>query len=183
MEVVVVMVAVWKAGGVVVLVDPAHPVERVGLVLREAAPVVLVTSSVVRDRLTGSAGSAGLLEGFAGSVVLVDEPDSWDAAVPGGSAAAGSVSAGPVGLDAAAYVVFTSGSTGRPKGVVVSHRSLANLAVAHRVAVVEPAVARAGGRRLRVLNVLSFAFDGSVDPLVWMLAGHTMHVLPGGLMG
>ncbi|MCK9879163.1 AMP-binding protein, partial [Frankia sp. Ag45/Mut15] len=84
---------------------------------------------------------------------------------------------------AAAYVVFTSGSTGRPKGVVATHGGLVNLALAHARDLVEPAVARLGGRRLRVLNVLSFAFDGTLDPVVWMLAGHAMHILPDALMG
>ncbi|WP_256804967.1 AMP-binding protein, partial [Frankia sp. ACN10a] len=62
-EVVVVMVAVWKAGGVVVPVDPAHPVSRVGVVVGEAAPLVVVTSSVVADRVAQA--------GFSGRTILV----------------------------------------------------------------------------------------------------------------
>ncbi|MCM3926426.1 AMP-binding protein, partial [Frankia sp. AiPs1] len=175
-EVVVVMVAVWKAGGVVVPVDPAHPVSRVGVVLGEADPLVVVASSSVADRVAEA--------GFVGRMILVDDPDSWpDTDTDTDTDAHVNADAVSVGAGSAAYVVFTSGSTGRPKGVVGTHGGLVNLALAHRVAVMDPVVVRLGGRRLRVLNVLSFAFDGSLDPLVWMLAGHAMHVLPGGVMG
>ncbi|KPM54432.1 hypothetical protein ACG83_18075 [Frankia sp. R43] len=168
-DVVVVMVAVWKAGGVFVPVDAGAPAGRVNAILGEAGASVVVSVSAL----------VGRLGGVAGPVVLVDEPASWPV-VPTDP---GSFSGSRVGGDAAAYVVFTSGSSGRPKGVVGTHAGLVNLVLAHRAAVVERAVAAAGGRRLRVLNVLSFAFDGSLDPLVWMLSGHAMHVLPDGLMG
>ncbi|MEU5692041.1 amino acid adenylation domain-containing protein [Actinosynnema sp. NPDC020468] len=151
-DVVVAMLAVWKAGGVVVPVDPAYPGPRIAAVLADAAPVVVVTN---RTDL--------------GIPAVAADPATWVGT---------GVPPGPAGPDSAAYVVFTSGSSGRPKGVVATHGGLANLASAHRRAVMEPL-----GRRVRVLNALSFAFDGSVDPLVWMLAGHEMHVLPDGLMG
>ncbi|WP_311984660.1 non-ribosomal peptide synthetase [Parafrankia sp. CH37] len=168
-DVVVVMVAVWKAGGVFVPVDGGAPAGRVGAVLGEAGVSVVVSVSEL----------SGCLEGFSGPVVLMDEPASW----PADDSGVGAVPRVSVGGDAAAYVVFTSGSSGRPKGVVGTHAGLVNLVLAHRGAVVERAVAAVGGRRLRVLNVLSFAFDGSLDPLVWMLSGHAMHVLPDALMG
>ncbi|WP_238009491.1 amino acid adenylation domain-containing protein [Dactylosporangium sp. AC04546] len=162
-DVVVATLAVWKAGAVAVPVDPGHPAERVAMVLAEADPAVVVATAATRPRLSG----------YGGPVVAADRPATWT-----GSGAR----RGPVSPQSAAYLVFTSGSTGRPKGVVATHGGLANLALAHRAAVIDPAQARAG-RRLRVLNALSFAFDGTLDPLVWMLAGHAMHILPDDLMG
>ncbi|TMR13276.1 non-ribosomal peptide synthetase, partial [Nonomuraea turkmeniaca] len=73
---------------------------------------------------------------------------------------------------AAAYVVYTSGSTGRPKGVQVPHAGLVNLFLSHRRRLMQPA-----GRGLQVAHVASFVFDGSWEPLIWMLDGHTLHVL------
>ncbi|SES40401.1 non-ribosomal peptide synthetase [Actinokineospora terrae] len=140
-DVIVSMFAVWKAGAVVVPVDPAYPADRIAATLAAARPVVVI------DNTTPPASDSR----------------GW---LPG-----------PVSPDSAAYIVFTSGSTGRPKGVVATHGGVANLALAHRAAfIVQP-------RRFRALNLLSFAFDGSVDPLLWLFAGHTVHVLPDHLMG
>ncbi|MEU6293495.1 amino acid adenylation domain-containing protein, partial [Streptomyces sp. NPDC046988] len=102
-DVVVALLAVWKAGGAYLPVDPEAPAERVTWLLEDADPVCVVTSA-------GLAG--GLPEGLA---VLVDE------------AVADGEPVGPVRVESghAAYVIYTSGSTGRPKGVVVSHGALA----------------------------------------------------------
>ncbi|MFD4636955.1 amino acid adenylation domain-containing protein [Lentzea sp. NPDC058436] len=151
-DVVVAMVAVWKAGGVTVPVDPKYPAERIAAVFTEATPAVAITT---REDL--------------GVPTVLPAPASWHGTGD---------PRGPAGPESAAYIVFTSGSSGRPKGVVATHSGVVNLATAHRKAVMDPL-----GRTLRVLNSLSFAFDGSVDPLVWMLAGHEMHVLPDRLMG
>ncbi|MCM3886205.1 condensation domain-containing protein, partial [Frankia sp. R82] len=79
----------------------------------------------------------------------------------------------------AASVIYTSGSTGRPKAVVGTHRGLANLFGSHAVDLVAPALRAAGPERdaLRVLHAASFSFDGSWEPLLWLLAGHEVHVV------
>ncbi|HEX9548427.1 MAG TPA: AMP-binding protein, partial [Acidimicrobiales bacterium] len=76
-----------------------------------------------------------------------------------------------------AYVIYTSGSTGQPKGVVVSHESVANLLYDHLRGVYAPSVAKVGGRRLRVAHTYSFSFDASLDQLLWMFAGHELHIV------
>jgi amino acid adenylation domain-containing protein len=75
-----------------------------------------------------------------------------------------------------AYMTYTSGSTGRPKGVVVTHQGLANLAAFEHREVVGPAARRAG-RRLRASLVAALSFDASWDMVLWLLAGHELHVL------
>jgi amino acid adenylation domain-containing protein/non-ribosomal peptide synthase protein (TIGR01720 family) len=72
------------------------------------------------------------------------------------------------GPGAVAYILFTSGSTGRPKGVLVGHAGLANLLAAHRASVMTG--------RTAVMTTASFSFDAALDPLLWMLAGHELHV-------
>ncbi|GAA3441684.1 amino acid adenylation domain-containing protein [Planomonospora venezuelensis] len=73
--------------------------------------------------------------------------------------------------DDAAYVIYTSGSTGRPKGVVATHRGLAALLAGHRERLFPP------GERLRVAHTASFSFDASLDPVLWMVGGHELHLL------
>ncbi|WP_462203464.1 condensation domain-containing protein, partial [Frankia sp. CcWB3] len=79
----------------------------------------------------------------------------------------------------AASVIYTSGSTGVPKAVVGTHRGLVNLFVSHVVDLIAPAEHAAGPDRdaQRVLHAASFSFDGSWEPLLWLLAGHEVHVV------
>ncbi|WP_433337020.1 amino acid adenylation domain-containing protein [Spirillospora sp. CA-294931] len=77
----------------------------------------------------------------------------------------------------AAYVIYTSGSTGRPKGVTVPHAGVLNYYAAHRRSFFEPAVAAAGGRRMRFAHLASFSFDTSWMGLLWMIDGHELHLI------
>jgi non-ribosomal peptide synthetase component F len=71
-----------------------------------------------------------------------------------------------------AYVLATSGSTGRPKAVQVTQGAVANLLDSHRRGVM------ARGRRLRVAHTAPFTVDAALDPVLWMVAGHELVLLP-----
>ncbi len=73
-----------------------------------------------------------------------------------------------------AYVIYTSGSTGRPKGVMIQHRSALNLAEALYRAI----YAHRPNGQLRVSLNAPLPFDASVQQLVQLLYGHTLHILP-----
>ncbi|MEV4517463.1 non-ribosomal peptide synthase/polyketide synthase, partial [Dactylosporangium sp. NPDC049525] len=135
-EVVVAALAVWKAGGVFLPIDPEYPVERVGFMVVDAAPVCVVTVSSV----------VGVLAGVESPLVVLDEPvvDVQDVVLP----------AWPL-PDQLAYVIYTSGSTGTPKGVGVSHAALANAAEAF-------VPVFGAGPGIGVLQFASFSFDASV---------------------
>ncbi|MFI6495514.1 amino acid adenylation domain-containing protein, partial [Streptomyces sp. NPDC050564] len=100
-DLVVALLAVWRAGAGYVPLDPMLPRERVEGMLADAGVSVAVTSAAYVDR-------------FTVDVVRVDEDHPEAGWLPS------------VDLDALAYTIFTSGSTGRPKGVQVTHRSLVN---------------------------------------------------------
>nr|QEO73881.1 AMP-dependent synthetase and ligase [uncultured bacterium] len=68
----------------------------------------------------------------------------------------------------AAYVIYTSGSTGKPKGVVVEHRNLMNLIINHRAQF---------PRDMRVALTAVFSFDTSLEGLVFLAAGHELHLI------
>ncbi|MFE5791333.1 amino acid adenylation domain-containing protein [Streptomyces sp. NPDC056503] len=159
---VVAWLAVGKAGGVYLPIDPQNPLERIRSILGEAAPAALVTT----ERLAADVKDA------VPSRVLVTEHrqphrpdhDPTDADRPG-----------PLLLDHAAYVIFTSGSTGRPKGVTVLHRALANLWEYHtRVTFPPPATPE---DRLGVALSASLAFDTSWEGMLALIAGHELHLL------
>ncbi|MEV6929729.1 amino acid adenylation domain-containing protein [Dactylosporangium sp. NPDC051485] len=70
-----------------------------------------------------------------------------------------------------AYLIYTSGSTGRPKGVLVEHASLLNLFEHHRLQLM-------GDRReVRVALSAAMVFDTSWEGVLWLVAGHELHVL------
>jgi len=168
-ELVVALLAVLKAGGAYLPVDPAYPAERVGYLLGDARPACLVTTGALRSRLAGAGGAAG-----AGAVVVVDDPaTAAEVAGFGGGDLSDAERVSALLPGHPAYVIYTSGSTGRPKGVLVEHRSLANLLGSHRAGV----VAAAGGGRLRVALTASFSFDTSWDELLLMADGHELHVI------
>ncbi|HEX8189018.1 MAG TPA: amino acid adenylation domain-containing protein, partial [Pyrinomonadaceae bacterium] len=145
--------AVLKAGGAYLPLDPAYPRERLAYMVEDSGLRVLVTSR-------------GLVEGLTPEgvrVVILDEPLPT---FTGDDV----VAAGPreVTADNLAYVIYTSGSTGRPRGVALTHGGLSNLVAAQR---------RAFGVRPdeRVLQFASFSFDASVSEFfVTLLAGATL---------
>ncbi|MEU6756785.1 amino acid adenylation domain-containing protein [Streptomyces sp. NPDC046685] len=107
-EAVTAVVAAWKAGAAYVPLDPAQPHQRLGHILEDSQPAVIVTVSHL----------ASVLPPHQARLILVDRPLPR---VPGGCPPAGPAIVLPDNL---AYVIYTSGSTGRPKGVGVAHRGL-----------------------------------------------------------
>ncbi|RAG83172.1 non-ribosomal peptide synthetase [Streptacidiphilus pinicola] len=108
------VLAVTKTGATFVPVDLAFPFERIGLVLADARPGCVITTS--RTRLAR--------ETVAAPMLLLDDPELRAALRdrPTDNPAPG------IGPEQSAYLIYTSGSTGTPKGVDVTHRGLAGLA-------------------------------------------------------
>ncbi|WP_461087959.1 amino acid adenylation domain-containing protein, partial [Streptomyces deserti] len=102
-DLLVAILAVLKAGGAYLPIDPEQPAERVAFMIEDAAPVLVLDEAAMRVEVEGYAESA------------VSDADRIAPLLPGHPA----------------YVIYTSGSTGRPKGVVVSHEGFANLSVSH----------------------------------------------------
>ncbi|MET9636357.1 non-ribosomal peptide synthetase [Streptomyces virginiae] len=126
------LLAVWSLGGTAVPLDPGHPVERLGGVLRDAGAAVLVATGVPAGLETGGIGLLTPREVRRG--------------------APGALAVSPPAPDGCAYLIYTSGTTGRPKGVEVTYRGLDTFVEALRGLGLPP-----GGLGL---NAVSPAFDG-----------------------
>ncbi|OZD08144.1 hypothetical protein CH275_06230 [Rhodococcus sp. 06-235-1A] len=153
-EMIVGVLAAWKAGAGYVPIDPAHPAERIAHILRDAQPPVVLTHSSTDAVVRASVQAAAQHSDAVTRTLRVDDPSS--------------VGTGPVLVERpkdsdTAYVIYTSGSTGVPKGVVISHGSLRNL--------VGWAVDTFGSQGLsRVYCATSLCFDVSVFEIFPALA-------------
>jgi amino acid adenylation domain-containing protein len=111
-DLVVALLAVWKAGGCYLPLDPDYPAERLAYLLSDSRAGLVIGRAETLDDLP--AGPQRFLR-------LDDR--AVQAAVDSEALTAPDV---PVHPDQTAYVIYTSGSTGRPKGVWVTHRGLLN---------------------------------------------------------
>ncbi|WP_274562737.1 non-ribosomal peptide synthase/polyketide synthase [Streptomyces spiramyceticus] len=152
------LLAVAKAGGVYVPLDPQYPSERLNFMVADAGMALVLTDAASVERIPG--GDVPLMR--------VDA----DAAQPGADDPVRPVRRDRTqSLDAGAYVIYTSGSTGRPKGVMVSHRGIVSMAAAH-----QRALGLTAGSRM--LQGVSPNFDVAMaDVMVSWYAGATL-VLP-----
>ncbi|WKX71564.1 non-ribosomal peptide synthetase [Streptomyces sp. XD-27] len=152
-DLVVALLAVLKAGGAYLPVDPRYPSHRLAAIFDEARPHLVLTHSA----------TVAVLPGHNAPDVLLDTLD---------------LSADTTGIELQlhaeqlAYVMYTSGSTGKPKGVAITHAGVVNgvLRLASRVGL-EP------GKRL--LAGTSINFDVSAFEIFTTLAtGGVVEVVP-----
>ncbi|MFF1925665.1 amino acid adenylation domain-containing protein [Streptomyces sp. NPDC058221] len=174
-DMVAALFAVLRTGSAYLPLDLDHPADRLRLMARDTGPLCLVSTSAVAPSLRDE-------EGAVAPELLLDEPSvaAELAALPGDAITDAERPAFAHGLpgrlDHPAYVIYTSGSTGRPKGVVTPYRGLTNMQFNHQKEIFDPAIASAGGRRLRIAHTVSFAFDMSWEELLWLVEGHEVHV-------
>ncbi|WP_277343326.1 non-ribosomal peptide synthetase [Streptomyces sp. Tu 4128] len=116
-ELVVGMLAVLKAGGVYVPIDPEYPPDRIRYMIEDSDPALVLTTSDVDARIG---------EECCGPLTFVmDDPGTGRSlARHSGGGLTDADRSGPLLPGHPAYVIYTSGTTGRPKGVVIEHRAL-----------------------------------------------------------
>lgn len=158
-EMVVGILAIMKAGGAYLPLDPILPKERLAFMLEDAQlPLLLVQPHLVYE-----------LPPHEAKLVTIDKEGAeftdYSQANPVSS----------VQLENIAYVIYTSGSTGKPKGAINTHKGLCN-----RLLWMQDTYKLTASDR--VLQKTSFSFDVSVWEFFWTLfTGATLVVAkPGG---
>jgi len=101
------LTAILQAGAAWLPLDTGYPDERLGYMVEDARPRLIITESALQDRFA-------LLGTLLTFDQLADEHQQPRHALPQPD------SSHP------AYVLYTSGSTGRPKGVVVGQQAIVN---------------------------------------------------------
>ena len=144
-EMLVALLAVLKAGGAYLPLDPDYPPERLAHMLRDSGAALVLTQTALHAQfaavLTETGAEAWLLDGQDEG----GDAGNLDVAVHG---------------ESLAYVIYTSGSTGLPKGVMVRHDAVTNFLATMAE---QPGMTAAD----RVLGLTSLSFDIAVLEL-WL---------------
>jgi amino acid adenylation domain-containing protein len=111
LDLVIALLAVVKAGGAYLPLDPRYPSARLQALWEDAQMPWIVSRTELGEHFAGCSASLLLLDQVASQIL--QEPRTNPQR--------------PIQPEQLAYVIFTSGSTGKPKGVAISHAALTNL--------------------------------------------------------
>ena len=147
--------AIMKAGGAYMPLDPHFPEERLAFMCEDAGvKLILSEGNLVKN----------VMPSFTGDVIVSSElqqlPELSKPLVVETKA------------DDAAVILFTSGSTGKPKGVVLEHHGVVNFAHWYAKEMKMDQTSKSVG-------YANFGFDAHmIDIYPTLLVGGTVHILP-----
>ncbi|MGF7238906.1 MAG: non-ribosomal peptide synthetase, partial [Frankia sp.] len=143
-DLIVSLLAILKAGGWYLPLDPAYPVARLAFMVEDSGAALVLSRRGIEPPVPAGV-QVCFLDDISGTAPPIDGPDA-------------------LGGDELSYVIYTSGSTGRPKGVLITHRSA--------VALLRWVRSTFTARELSgVLAATSVCFDLSVFEIFGTLAG------------
>lgn len=137
-EIIVTILAIWKAGGCYVPIEGTSPRTRIFSILDEIDPSFVISQSSLRELFRADSPF---------ELIMLDELNlekerrtNPETHLEG---------------DDLAYIIYTSGTTGKPKGVMIEHQSLFNFIHA------SSSVMKLDSS-LRILSVTNYTFDISI---------------------
>ncbi|CZT05102.1 uncharacterized protein RCO7_12008 [Rhynchosporium graminicola] len=144
---VVSQVAVLKAGGACVPIDPNLPRARMEIIMKEVGATIALTSVECSELLP-----------ITSEITLVIVNNAFVTSLPLPGVSTEMIPNEPLKSSNAAFIMFTSGSTGIPKGIVQEHR--------HMTASIEAHTARMSiTPSSRLFQFSSYAFDVSISDI------------------
>lgn len=158
-EMVIAILAVMKAGGAYLPIDPDNPSSRIQFILEDSGVKMMVSEPRY---------SADFAELFTGEVLDILEESGHENKkenLPLINKA-----------EDLAYIIYTSGTTGHPKGVMIEHRQVLHLIEGLNRQI----YSHYGETALNIAMVAPFHFDASVQQMfASLLLGHTLFIVPG----
>jgi amino acid adenylation domain-containing protein/thioester reductase-like protein len=118
LEMLIAMVAIFKAGGAYIPIDPSYPGDRIAFMLEDSQLTVLVTQTSLLSKIPS--GHPRIVDLTQDTAIIAAQSTQ----VPESAVA-------PHNL---AYTIYTSGSTGQPKGVQIIHSAVVNFLRSMQVA-------------------------------------------------
>ena len=155
---IIALLAVLKAGGVYVPLDPIYPDEKLAYMLKNSNATILLAEKNQTAKFPDYNGKTIEIEQFLSQF---SKETAYD--LP------------PVNVTSenSAYLIYTSGTTGKPKGVLVTHRNVINEFCFADLHIDDTATSRTW------LFSTSISFDPSVLEMFWTLSrGYKVVVLP-----
>jgi len=158
-DMVMAIVAIWKAGAAYLPLDPEYPRARLEHMLKDAMPKLVLTKSKLQVQLPQIEGVKLLAlddPGFSADLERAFSQNPNCKVLP----------------QHPAYVIYTSGSTGVPKGVVVIHQGVPSLAASQKESLKL-------SEESRILQFASLNFDASFLEFLMALSAGAALVLRG----
>ena len=158
LEMVISIWGVLKAGAAYLPLDPEYPPARVELMLADAQPKLLLTTTKAVKMLP-----QGVQQ------LLLDVPSTRQELITRSTSNLKDCDRiAPLSAQNPVYVIYTSGSTGRPKGIIMTVKAMVNLLAYHHAALT-------GGAGTRVAQFTSLSFDVSAQEILSALtSGKTL---------
>ncbi|MEH2072616.1 MAG: amino acid adenylation domain-containing protein [Nostoc sp.] len=110
LDMVVGILAVLKAGGAYIPLDPSYPVERLSFMLSDSQASILISQQEILEKLLLSSAKTVCLDIHKDKIAQESQENPISKSQ----------------ADNLAYIIYTSGSTGTPKGVLGTHRGTLN---------------------------------------------------------
>jgi len=162
-ELIVAILAVLKTGAAYLPLDPNYPEARIQLMLHDARPTLLLTTTHTTTLPATTTPTQLILDHPDTTTLLAEYPDTNPTNTHRTT---------PLLPPHPAYLIFTSGSTGTPKAVIISHAGVSSLVAAQ----IDRLDLSAGSR---VLQFASPSFDASFWELCMaLLSGAALVVAP-----
>ncbi len=159
-EMVIVILGVWKAGAAYVPLDPSLPLDRMKYIISDSHLSLLLTQSKLLAKLSEEP-----------NIPMISFDVEWVNIAKNDGLNLGNNDVTPKNL---CYILYTSGSTGTPKGVMVEHKQVANFFIGMDQVIDTNELSS-------WLAVTTISFDISVLELFWTLTRGVKVVIQGGL--